>query len=111
MEKKCIIPATIQKEIEIRVQAFNTEKLARKPNKYVPKIKGKFVYLMRTLNDGSLEHVCRLTYNGNLEDMEFVIYRYSIEKYDPNEMFFDGYKHVDGTLEGAMKAGLKAYPI
>lgn len=58
----------------------------------------------------AFEHVCRLTYCGDLENMEFTIYRYTTEKYDPNEWGFDGSKFVDGTLEGAMKAGLKAYP-
>jgi hypothetical protein len=111
MEKKNIIPATVRKEIEARVEAFNAAKLARKPNKYVPQIKGKFIYLMRTLDNGALEHVCRLAFAGNLEAMEFAIYKYSTEKYDPEECFFDGKNHVDGTLEGAMKAGLKAYPI
>ncbi len=111
MTKKCIIPVTIQKEIEARVQAFNEKKLSKEASKYNPVIQGKFIYLMRTLRDGSLEHICRMTYAGNIDDMEFAIYKYSSEKYDPNEWFFDGNKYVDGTLEGAMKAGLKAYPI
>jgi hypothetical protein len=37
--------------------------------------------------------------------------QYCIEKYDSNEWCFDGSNHVDGTLEGAMKAALKAYPV
>jgi hypothetical protein len=90
---------------------FNEKKLSKTTIRYVPKIRGKFIYLMRTLYNGELEHVCRLEYDGYLESMSFAIYRYSIEKYDPSEMFYDGREHEDGTLEGAMKAGLVAYPI
>lgn len=57
----------------------------------------------------NFEKVCRLTYNGNLEKMSFAIFKYSSETYDPNEFFFPGQEYVNGTLEGAMKAGLKAY--
>ena len=41
---------------------------------------------------------------------EFAIYKYSDEHYDPTEWFFDGSGEVDGTIEGAMRAGLQAYP-
>jgi hypothetical protein len=37
-------------------------------------------------------------------------YKYSDERYDEEEWFFPGAGHVDGTIEGAMKAGLEAYP-
>ena len=40
----------------------------------------------------------------------YSIYKYSDEHYDEEEWFFPGNEHVDGTLEGAMKAGLEAYP-
>jgi hypothetical protein len=50
-----------------------------------------------------------LTYAGDVDDMDFAIYKYSTEKYDPNEWGFTGSECVDGTLEGAMKAGLKVY--
>lgn len=29
--------------------------------------------------------------------------------YDPYECFFPGEEHVDGTIEGALKAGMEAY--
>jgi hypothetical protein len=35
----------------------------------------------------------------------------SKNRYDPNEGFFPGVEYVDGTVEGAMKAGLEAYPL
>jgi len=66
---------------------------------------------MRELDDVGNEKVCRLSYNGDLNDMDFAVYKYSSEKYDPNEIFFPGSNYVNGTLEGAMKAGLEEYPI
>jgi len=109
MPKKEIIPASVVSEIELIVENFNKNYMSKKNSKYVPKIKGKFIYLMRT-DDESLKHICRLTYHGNLKKTDFAIYKYSTEKYDSNEWMFDGANFVNGTLKGAMKAGLKAYP-
>jgi hypothetical protein len=41
---------------------------------------------------------------------DFAIYKYSDEAYDSDEWFFTGAEEVDGTIVGAMRAGLKAYP-
>jgi hypothetical protein len=78
MAKKEIISAVVQNEIMLRVITFNEKYLAKKECIYKPQIKGKFIYLMRTTFNGQLEHTCRLTYDGNLENMDFAIYRYSI---------------------------------
>ena len=43
--------------------------------------------------------------------MDFAIFKHSTEKYDADEMFFSGVNLLDGTIEGAMKACLKAYPV
>jgi len=51
-----------------------------------------------------------LEYAGNIDNWDFAIYKYSNERYDPDEWFFTGAGYVDGTVEGAMKAGLEAYP-
>jgi hypothetical protein len=40
---------------------------------------------------------------------EFAIFKYSDERYDPDEWMFPGGEELDGTIEGAMRAGLKAY--
>ena len=45
-----------------------------------------------------------------MEKWSFAIYKYSDERYDAEEWFFPGVGHINGTLEGAMKAGLEAYP-
>lgn len=45
-----------------------------------------------------------------MNNWEFAIYKYSDERYDPEEWFFSGAGQADGTIEGAMRAGLQAYP-
>jgi hypothetical protein len=54
--------------------------------------------------------ICRLKYTGDINNWSFAIFKYSDERYDSDEWFFPGSGHVDGTIEGAMKAGLEAYP-
>lgn len=41
--------------------------------------------------------------------MPFAIYSYNKEKYDP-KIKFAGSHHLDGTIEGALKALLEASP-
>jgi hypothetical protein len=45
-----------------------------------------------------------------MQHWDFAIYKYSDECYDPDEWFFPGAEEVDGTIEGAMRAGLMTYP-
>ena len=54
--------------------------------------------------------ICRLTYTGDMAGWEFAIFKWSIERYDPDEWLFPGSQYLDGTIKGAMKAGLEAYP-
>jgi hypothetical protein len=46
-----------------------------------------------------------------MDNWEFAIFKWSTERYDPDEWFFPGSEYVDGTVEGAMMAGLHAYPV
>lgn len=78
---------------------------------YVPRFKGAYLYLDRIDFRGLPFPVCRLKWTGNMDAWEFAIYRYSREAYDPEEWFFDGAEKVDGTVEGAMRAGMEAYPL
>lgn len=77
---------------------------------YFAEYKGKFLYLNRR-EFGRTSPVARLTYTGDLKKWEFAIFKWSLEEYDPDEWFFPGQEFVDGTIEGAMKAGMKAYPV
>ena len=55
--------------------------------------------------------ICRLKYTGKFTDWDFAIYKYSKERYDPNEYMFPSFQYINGTIEGALKAGLEAYPL
>jgi hypothetical protein len=46
-----------------------------------------------------------------MNDWDFAIYMYSDNRYDSEEWFFPGAELVDGTVTGAMKAGMNAYEI
>lgn len=77
---------------------------------YVPRFKGRYLYLDRAGYGGRLSEICRLTWTGDMNRWEFAIYKHSKNRYDPDEWFFPGAEEVDGTVEGAMRAGLAAYP-
>ena len=55
--------------------------------------------------------MARLEYLGKIDEWDFAIFKWSTEAYDPEEWFFPGAELVDGTIEGAMMAGLEGYPI
>ena len=103
------IPDAVKTEVATIVQHFNTATIRNPHCVYVPRYRGKFLYLDRR-DYGRLSPICRLEYTGKMEDWSFAIYKYSDEHYDEEEWFFPGSEHIDGTIEGAMKAGLEAYP-
>ena len=52
----------------------------------------------------------RLKYNGQIDNWDFAVFKYSRESYDPDEWMFPGAEELDGTIEGALKAGIQIYP-
>jgi hypothetical protein len=104
------IPEAVKTHVAAIVQRFNTAVIRNPHCQYVPRYRGKFLYLDRQ-DYGRLSPICRLEYTGKMEDWSFAIYKYSDERYDEEEWFFPGSEHVDGTIEGAMKAGLEAYTV
>ena len=103
------IPDTIKTQVEDRITAFNRQVLQDPNVSYRPRYKGAFLYLDRCAY-GRVGPICRLQYTGTIDQWEFAIFKYSDERYDPDEWLFPGSEHVDGTLEGAMHAGMAAYP-
>jgi hypothetical protein len=122
MAKKQTIPIEVQEEVLKLIDEFNRVELndstslldAFFPKKikrgFSARFKGKYLYLDRTDRYEPLP-ICRLTWNGKMDNWDFAIYKYSCEKYDPEEWFFPGEEFVDGTVSGAMKAGMVAYEI
>ncbi|NCP15584.1 hypothetical protein GW866_00870 [bacterium] len=122
MPKKQSIPPEIQAEVLKIVEEFNLKTFKAEQNPiltaifgktkrgFAARFKGKFLYLDRT-DRGRPSEICRLTWNGKIDNWGFAIYRHSRNFYDPAEWMFPGAGYVNGTVEGAMKAGMEAYPM
>jgi hypothetical protein len=103
------IPEDVQRRAAEVVARFNREVLGGGRIRYVPRFKGSFLYLDRQ-DAREPSPICRLKYTGCFEGWKFAIFKYSSETYDSNEWMFPGSQFIDGTIEGALKAGMEAYP-
>ena len=102
------IPDDVKDDVLEVVERFNAEELIASGKAYHVRFEDSHVYVNRDDGIGP-EPICRLTYNGDLYDWAFAIYKYSAGDYDPEEDLFPGADKVNGTIEGALRAGLKAY--
>ena len=106
---KAKISAEIKVEVQDIVDAFNRkEKLG--PTQYQVSYRGKYLYLKRD-SYGHLSEICRLEWKGEMDNWGFAIYKYSRSNYDPDEWFFPGSGHLNGTIVGAMIAVMEDYSI
>lgn len=121
MAKKASIKLTTEQMEQLgqRVDAFNK---ANKTN-YAVGFRGKFCYISRVdkktafwgiFGGGSAIETnigrLALTSENDIDKMEFAVFKYSSETYDANEFFFPGREKLDGTIEGALRAGFEIYP-
>ena len=104
------IPDDVKREVEVIVERFNRQNSARDDCYYEARFRGKHCYLYRC-DYGRLGPICRLAYTGKMNGWDFAIFKWSSETYDPDEWMFPGIGLVDGTVEGAMRAGLEPYPV
>ncbi len=109
--KKDIIPQEIQIKIIKIIDEFNNEELdlINEFYKYIAEFKGKYIYLTIKKYDSILP-AGRLSFSGEINNLDFAIYKYSSEKYDVNEMMFPGFHFINGTVKGALYACNTAYP-
>ena len=113
---KASIPPEIQTEVQKLIDEFNREYFGDDIFKtfgivgFSTRFRNRFLYLDRD-ESGSPSPVCRLTWNGKMNNWEFATYKYSDNRYALDEWFFPGQEYVDGTVTGAMKAGMEAYPV
>ena len=91
------IPDSIKKQVEEIVTRFNKEVIKDPDQFYVPRYRGRYLYLDRK-DFGTLGQVCRLGFNGKIDNWDFAIFKYSTERYDDDEWFFPGSQLVDGTV-------------
>jgi len=94
----------VKKEVESRVEVFNKKHKSH----FLLRFKGKFLYIDKP-DMFNITHLGRLEYLGDMKSWSFAVFKYSSEKYDPNEFFFPGMGELDGTIEGALRAGLELY--
>jgi hypothetical protein len=104
------IPKDIKVQVEEIIADFNRETFSGADVGYRARFRSRFLYLDRD-DSGMVGPICRLTYTGKLDDWGFAIFKWSNERYDPDEWFFPGAEELDGTIEGAMRSGLKAYSV
>jgi len=106
-----IITDEVKKEVVKIIDRFNKEVLDNSPCNYYPRFKHDHLYIDRGDYGHSPAPICSLKYTGKMDKWKFAIFKYSIMYYDPDEFFFPGIQHVDGTIEGALKAGMEAYNV
>ena len=51
----------------------------------------------------------RLKYHGQMDNWSFAVFKYSREIYDADDWMFPGSFKLDGTIEGALNAGMELY--
>lgn len=100
------IPDDVKAQVEAAITAFNKQL----DYGYIARYRGMYLYLDRKNYFGSSTPICRLKYTGDINQWEFAIYKYSTESYDASDWLFPGSDHIDGTITGALKAGMEAYP-
>jgi hypothetical protein len=106
---KNTIPKNVKNQVEEIVEKFNRRVIKNPASFYFTRYRGKYLYLSRS-RYGSIDPICRLEYTGSMDGWKFAIYKYSANRYDPDEWMFPGAENIDGTVVGAMEAGLGAYP-
>jgi hypothetical protein len=102
------IPAAVKQQADEVIDEFNTRVIGDPDRYYVARYRGRYLYLDR-VDYGVGSQIGRLTYTGSPDRWEFAIYKYSDDRYDPEEWLFPGSGYLDGTIEGALRAGLEAY--
>ena len=105
------IPDHIKTDVCKIIDLFNRKDLRYFHCMYIPRFKGSYLFLDRDDGVDSPGPICRLKFTGNMNKWEFAIYKYSSGQYDPDEWMFPGEEYINGTVEGALKAGMEAYHV
>jgi len=126
------IPKDIKNKVLQIVEAFNKEH----NTSFLMTFRGKFAYLAKTEEQPMANifrrmmaqkmgiplekmpkqggrkietKLGRLKYNGQMDNWDFAVFKYSREFYDTEEFMFPGAFELNGTIEGALTAGLELY--
>jgi len=104
------ISEQIREKVEKIVSEFNETTLKKEGCKFQTQYNGNYVYLLLDEGFENLTPMFRLKFAGNMNNWEFAIFRWSSEKYSTDYFFMPGSEFIDGTVQGAMQAAIKAYP-
>lgn len=103
------IPDKIKARVDEIVARFNQSELGDPNVFFSTRYRGKYLYLDRD-DYGYVGPRCRLTYASDMDSWKFAIFKYSNERYAPDEWMFPGSEYIDGTIESDLKACVEAYP-
>ena len=87
------IPNEVRQKAEQIIDAFNQKTFGTDDCFYQVRFRGKYLYVDRS-DFGRLGPICRLTYTGRMDHWEFAIFKWSREKYDPEEWLFPGSEYL-----------------
>jgi hypothetical protein len=92
------IPDEIKAQVNEIVARFN-EGSGDPTCFYATRYRGNYLYLDRS-DFGQIGPICRLKYTGDMNNWEFAIYKFSSERYDPEECFSPGLTMWTELLKG-----------
>lgn len=95
------IPKDTQSQVSEIVENFN------KKNKTNFRITFRANYAYLSHVSYVVTKIGRLQYIDSTNKWSFAVFRYSREFYDPDEFMFPGWELLDGTIEGALNAGME----
>ncbi len=108
---KSKIPDDIKEAAIGIIEKHNQKKFRNNPDvRYYAKFKGEFLYLNRKEYSNDSQ-IARLRFNGSMKDWGYWAFLYSSESYSDDLFMMPGSEFLDGTIEGALKAGDKVYPV
>jgi hypothetical protein len=107
--KSTAIPEEIREQVRDIVINFNRTTFPSGDCYFEVRFHGKFLYLDRC-DYGTVGPMCRLTYNGKVDDWSFAIFRWSNERYDSDEWMISTQGSLKSIVEDAMDTGLDIYP-
>lgn len=108
--KSTSIPESTRNQVLEIVANFNHMTFPDGDCYYEARFKGKFLYLDRC-DFGKIGPICRLTFNGKIDDWSFAIFKWSNERYDSDDWMISSKGSLDNIVKDAMNTGLEAYPV
>jgi hypothetical protein len=107
--RKQVIPDHIKNWVDGTIRHFNENVIGDPDAYYRACYRGHSLYLHRVVS-GTTRRIARLTYGGSTDNWGFAIYKDAEGRYDADEWIFPGAGHLDGTIDGALKAGVEVHP-